>query len=398
MRNELKRYIGENNLTQEELAIEIGIHKSTIKRILGTLSGDVSIFTKIRVAQFLDESISKKCYEIDELNTKHYSDKRNTLLFNLLDGMDTSCTVVEPFVGNGSLLPMFGDFKSIEAYDIIPQTKTATQRDTLLDPPSYKGRYVITNPPYLARNKAEDKRVFDKYESDDLYKAFIKSLMFGECEGGAMIIPLNFFTDENSEALRKTFLAKYRIDNLNIFKCQMFDYTKYNTCSFNFFLDDGGTNKIDTLIFEGDSAKHLEVSLEKNNGYRLFGEFYTSIPKRNISIDRYTNDSQSPSHISIKCIDGILESSKIKAEYVDLVEIGKISDRNIATLVIDKPLTEEQGRLVVSKFNKFIGENRDKYHNLIFTNFRENNRKRIGFDLAYDIIAMFIEEVVENEF
>lgn len=398
MKQSLKDYINDNKYTQEEVSCLVGVHKSTIKRLLGTLGGNVGLFTRIAVANFLDDEVSKKEYQIDDLNTKHYSDRRNILLFNLLDNFDEGIEVIEPFAGNGSLIPVLRRFKSMECYDIVPQSDGIIERDTLNFPPNYKGKYVITNPPYLARNKSDDKTIFEKYDVDDLYKAFIKSIVDGDCDGGAMIIPLNFFTDENSKNIRELFLSKYRIDNLNIFKCQMFDYTKYNTCSFNFFKDDNGTKKVDTLIFNTrNNVLNIEIILDPNSGYRLFGEFYDSIPKRDIKIERFTNVNQNPSHILIKCIDGISDDSKIRAEYVYNREIGKESDRNTAILVLEVELTEQQEQMIINKFNTYISTNREKYYNLIFTNFRENNRKRIGFDLAYDIIAMCVKEVVGNE-
>lgn len=69
-------------------------------------------------------------------------------------------------------------------------------RDTLLDPPNYKDAWIITNPPYLARNKCyENKEVFDIYNTNDLYKCFITSLTKQEhqCAGGIFIIPAGFF-------------------------------------------------------------------------------------------------------------------------------------------------------------------------------------------------------------
>ena len=59
-------------------------------------------------------------------------------------------------------------------YDIEPKKDGIVKKDTLLNPPDYQGKFVITNPPYLARNKCADKTLFDKYQTNDLYKCFIK--------------------------------------------------------------------------------------------------------------------------------------------------------------------------------------------------------------------------------
>lgn len=42
----------------------------------------------------------------------------------------------------------------IEAYDIEPKRAGIQKRDTLANPPDYSDAWIITNPPYLARNKS----------------------------------------------------------------------------------------------------------------------------------------------------------------------------------------------------------------------------------------------------
>ena len=50
------------------------------------------------------------------------------------------------------------------------------KKDTVKNPPDYNNKYLITNPPYLARNKSKDKSLFDKYDVNDLYKCVIKHI------------------------------------------------------------------------------------------------------------------------------------------------------------------------------------------------------------------------------
>ena len=82
--------------------------------------------------------------------------------------------IIEPFTGNGDLLN-FIDHKekyNIECYDIEPKKDFIIQRNTLINPSIYNDKFIITNPPYLARNKSKDKFIFDKYNMNDLYKCF----------------------------------------------------------------------------------------------------------------------------------------------------------------------------------------------------------------------------------
>ena len=71
-------------------------------------------------------------------------------------------TIVEPFCGNNDLLKGIDTKKfKIERFDIDPKDKKTIQKDTLLNPPCYKDKFVITNPPYLGRNKSKDKKLRD---------------------------------------------------------------------------------------------------------------------------------------------------------------------------------------------------------------------------------------------
>ena len=78
---------------------------------------------------------------------------------HILKGMiipDDIKTIVEPFCGNGDLLNFIeGRCKEVVFYDIEPKKPFIIKRDTIKNPPDYSGLFIITNPPYLARNKTE---------------------------------------------------------------------------------------------------------------------------------------------------------------------------------------------------------------------------------------------------
>lgn len=133
--------------------------------------------------------------------------------------------IIEPFCGNGDLLGFIPDtFYSqggiVECYDIDPPPSPSGQHsdqvvrmDTLSTPPNYPGSFVLSNPPYLARNKAKDKTLFDLYDQNDLYKCFIKILLSNTPDGGILIVPLNFLCSIrlSDVALRKNFFHCTRL-------------------------------------------------------------------------------------------------------------------------------------------------------------------------------------------
>lgn len=150
-----------------------------------------------------------------------YTKKSKYIIGNLIEDLDKSLKVVEPFCGEGDLLIFENEF---EIYDIDPKIEGCEKRDTLSNAPDYKNKLVVTNPPFLARNKNKDKTLYDLYEVNDLYKAAIKSII--GCSGGILIIPLNFFCDEDNK-IRDLFFSKFDIIRLNIFEETVFDDTTY---------------------------------------------------------------------------------------------------------------------------------------------------------------------------
>lgn len=148
--------------------------------------------------------------------------------------------VIEPCVGSGHLLQLVKNGNYIETYDIRDMSSknhpNFTIRDILDSPPSYDGKFILANPPYLARNKSDDKTLFDKYNENDLYKCFIRTIIMDNPVGGIIIVPLNMWCSirPSDEKLRKDFISKFDILHFNMFKTQVFDDTSYTICSFQF--------------------------------------------------------------------------------------------------------------------------------------------------------------------
>lgn len=328
--------------------------------------------------------------------------------------------IIEPFAGNGDLLNFIEnkDKYTIECYDIepkpivsvdvsftniLPKKDFIIQKDTLLNPPNYNNKFIITNPPYLARNKSQDKYIFDKYNTNDLYKCFIQSIINTTCNGGILIIPLNFFSSirKSDVDLRKQFLKIYDIITLNIFEEKVFEDTSYSVCSFQFILKSNSNNNI-TNIYIYPSKKYLTINLKDNN-YIIGGEIYLLEQNNNYTIERATSnnkDSQFLTNIAVKCIDDninnqiclFLVDDNEKSKYIDISP--NLTARSYAILIIT-PNTSKVNKLnmldqqiFVEKFNNFLNAHREKYNSLFLTNYRESNsiaRKRISFKLVYDI-------------
>jgi hypothetical protein len=364
-----------------------------------------------------------------KLKTKHklgqfYTTNYEYILQNL--NIPSSITnIIEPFAGNGDLLNFINKENIdenidentnkyfIESYDIDPKNANIIQRDTILNPPDYNNKFIITNPPYLARNKSDNKIIFDKYQQNDLYKCFLIELTQNKCLGGIIIIPLNFWCSirKNDIELRQKFINVYDILIMNIFEERVFDDTSYTVCSFQFQLKNNTdniinitntaktTNNIKCFIYP--SKLEINFELNKNNNYTIGGEIYNLKQNSKTKIERLTKNnknSEFKTNILLKCIDDSIDNkiclSIVKDENIYIDTTPNLSARSYASFTIEPKISSEDEEKLVNNFNLFLNEKRNKYNSLFLTNFRESNsiaRKRISFGLAFEIINYLLE-------
>lgn len=327
--------------------------------------------------------------------------------------LPAKCRLIEPFAGNGDLIEFArrmpgASRRKIEAYDIAPPAAAASRysivaRDTIMNPPDYAGKVVMTNPPFLARNKAACKVPFDHYGVNDLYKCFIRSLILDPCAGGIIILPINFWCSiRRADAdLRREFLEKYRIAAMNIFEKQVFDDTSCAICSMQFEkrASPGREQPIRATVFPGESA--ITFILSAAAGYVIGGEIY-GLRKSRYKVERATRlnaGSEGATNIVAKCLDDNAER-RIRLFMADDIEkyvdrTKNLSGRSYAALIITPQISKEvQGRLV-NRVNGYIEQIRATYHSLCLTNYREaviSARKRISFGLIFTIVSHHLDD------
>jgi hypothetical protein len=348
-----------------------------------------------------------------ESNKKKYGQFYTTNYKYILSGMtvpNNIKTIVEPFVGNKDLISFIENKEKykIEMYDIVPKYDDIIKRDTLLNPVDLNNKFAITNPPYLARNKSQNKIIFEKYKMNDLYKCYISQLIDSDNHlGGIIIIPLNFFSSirKNDIQLRKNFLSKYNILLLNIFEERVFDDTSYTVCSFQYEQKILELKNIKTNIYKnGKILKNLDIQLNKINNYTIGGDIYLLPRSKKYYITRLTsenlNETNYITNLLVKCIDDNINNKinisvvQDKSIYVD--DTPNSSARTYATLLINPPIDKNKQKILANTFNNYLNEQRIKYHSLFLTNYRESKdiaRKRISFDLVYQIVGYLLDKL-----
>lgn len=323
--------------------------------------------------------------------TRHYTTRSEKICSNLLKWIPAGVKLIEPFVGEGDLVNLLPNYEW-EVYD-IDTSINAIHRDTLKEPPNYKDKWVITNPPYLAKNKAFDKSLYNQYELDDLYKIAMKTML--EANGGILIIPTNFFTDERTVELRQEFLSRFEILEVNTYTEPIFETTTYSVSAFAF-------KKIPTQLLESQKLlvnimpenTQKEFLVEQKYGYRLAGEWFNSINTEQSMFSRLVKDREPDGYITnINLIALDTRQDNIRLEYNEEHHYGIPTDRVFATLVSKYELPEESQKKIVDRFNYELNQKRNEYSNLILTNYRDYNRKRIGFDFAYKLCSKILGEL-----
>jgi hypothetical protein len=353
-----------------------------------------------------------------ESNKKKYGQFFTTNYEYILSGMTIPSTIkniVEPFAGGKDLLSFIKNKEKykIEMYDIEPKYDDIIKRDTLLNPVDLNNKFAITNPPYLARNKSNNKEIFDKYNMNDLYKCYISQLISSENHtGGIIIIPLNFFCSirKNDILLRKNFLAKYKIVKLNIFEERVFEDTSYTVSSFQYEKKTGTVDsEVNMIIYKnGKILKSLSIELNKKNNFTIGGEVYQLPYSEKYSITRLTSDNKKDTlqitNLLVKCIDDNL-NSKINLSIVEDKDIyiddtPNSSARTYATLIVKPSINKDKQKKLAESFNNYLNQLRDKYNSLFLTNYRESKdiaRKRISFDLVYQIVGYLLDKMDKDE-
>lgn len=347
--------------------------------------------------------------------------------------------IYDPFAGGGDLLnwAQKHQAKSVQGSDIDKKLikNNITFNDSLKNIPY--ADFILTNPPYLGKNKMS-KNQKSKYMENNLYEDFyllaIDNIIESKSKEGILIVPVNFLSAENSQALRTKFLNSYQITKMKYFKFQVFEDTTYNVIAFHYIFDETIKQKIPLDIYIDQNSVPISTNLvlEKKYNYQIAGKEINKIFKSSsIKINRTTektidkfkgsidvpimyNDKKTIKYyklnsngisrlsnniILLNCIDtncsvdGWINAEDVRV-YNKIGLVGKNTSRNIAHVILPSEVSIQQQEQIIVLFNKKLNYLREKYHSLFLTNFRDNDRKRISFDFCYKLISHCYEEIL----
>lgn len=357
--------------------------------------------------------INKRILSSKQENGQFYTSNAQYIL-DSLDLPITSSThdIIEPFAGKGDLIQWVidkGYTNHINHFDIDPKYPGTIQRDTLTNPPDYTNAWVITNPPYLARNKSPDKSLYDLYRTNDLYKCFIHSITGkNTCLGGIIIIPAGFFFSPRKIDVecRNVFMQTYSITKVRYFEESVFDDTTTTVVVISFIKHSNDTiNKIQEqdVLWERLPTKETRIfHVERKQQWIIGGELYNIPSSSNIRIRRHVSgvplaEGEQQTFMTLNALDSGTQDGRISLTFKEgYVYPAKEHSRTYATLRIKGAVLNEELQIkVCTRFNEMIEMYREKYWSLFLPQFRESKeyaRKRIPFTLAY----LFVEHIIQN--
>lgn len=328
-------------------------------------------------------------------------------ILNGLPGPPPAATrIVEPFAGQGDLLTWLQGRSAlpVEAYDIDPKRADIQQRDTLLHPPDYTGAWILTNPPYLARNKSTSKTVFDKYDTNDLYKCFMLSLAAANAAGGILIIPAGFFLSPRDldVRVRTAFLSKYRLLAVRYFEEDVFPDTSTTVVAVAFSAASAARMSEQHVPWTFYPSKQSRTfALREADDWIIGGDVYTLPVPAAIQVRRWVEgattlrEGEQLTELTLCALDSGTAAGRIRLEYrAGYRYPAKDTSRSYATLCLHgRTLTADEQKQIATRFNDFVEQKRSETWSLFLPQYRESkeySRKRMPFDLAYRIVAHLI--------
>jgi len=324
--------------------------------------------------------------------------------------------VVDPFCGRCDLFRHFlthPDACTFEVHDIDPKAPREVlaplnlrvqPRDSLLNCVDYGGKFVLTNPPYLASNKTKNKHareVYAKFQHNDLFKCFLASLLCAAPpRGGFVVVPIAFFSSYRKKdiELRKQFLHTFRVECLNIFEKRMFADTTYSVCSFLFLQrETPGTPDVEhvpVLLSRVGGCSERELDLGRAENCTFGNEVFRVgvCAKRPLRLHRLLDtEKEECGHLGSVLTLLALDEKSGKRINMSVGEpyFGKHSARTRASLAVScdgEALADGDKHALAAAFNAYLGRMRRKYCGLFLTQYRDGSRKRIAYGMAYKIL------------
>ena len=460
------------NRNDETLNLNSRTHHVRIEEVMYYISLIINKETNLEIQEILDTN------EYQHKLGQYYSSNTDLLKSYKSDLQKNNKIVYDPYVGEGHLIDyMLSIFtKDIAREKILNGEIYGTDidesnikycinyfskkyeikkkklqkyffvNDSLLNVPKVlknKDLYILTNPPYLARNscsKSGHISEYNRYFSGTIYNDYYEIALniFGQYDG-IWIIPNNFLSADRMNNLRKKILNKKNISDVYVYERSMFEDTaipvltmklselQYNTNGHNniYFKPGNKLINIDISSIDGKVCSEwqnisnyknsLGVShglIEKNitkgdvetyfvdstNGYKNKKMFISTAQKQYLDSQilylRAVDTGGKDGFIGLYTIDELYPNKNNISSM-----ITKISSR-LYTPIFFKNVDVDVQIKIKNMFNNKLKKLRLTYNSIFLTDFKgatENGiRKRIGFKQAIALINYIYSENIQT--
>ncbi len=313
---------------------------------------------------------------------------------------------VDPYAGAGDLLTVAESLGFlVRGYDIDPlicsKQNWGNAHDSLREIIAHDGSFVLTNPPYLAKNSAKrmGSEMVSYFQSpfidgieeslrpvlDDLFKfAIEKTLMV--YDDSIWIVPESVIQD----LVRLPHWLE-KMHSLTILEENPFQDTEHPVC---------------VLIFsKGQAHRHIWKNSTKLGAYRELKQIHdkvASAPRNLVKME--FNDPEG--ELGFRAVDGTTKDEKMRIRFCKGEDLGysreniKISSRHL-TYISTNLSSDDLVRTIIES-NKIIDEYRKMTDDVFLTAFMGNTkagerRRRLDYHLARRIFNKAYSSINENK-
>lgn len=303
--------------------------------------------------------------------------------------------VIDPFAGGKDLLKwgeINGSVGSV-GYDLEPQSDDIIQKDSIANPPSYAGMVLVSNPPFLSKNKFKgDKSVFEQWKQNDLYKCHLASLA-KDCDEALIILPSNFLCESSAKARSKLF-ETHHIVKVKYWNTPVFEDATTGITVIHVKRGKKPYQKFE--IYHGTDNFTFEAVLESCYSYLHGKDFFDVINKASGALKVVKTDKGMPKP-NTNIVVGLLDKGKwgsgLSYNEGEPIYCSPKSFTTYQLTLPDVELSEAQQRQIVYHFNDVLRQNRNKYHDMFLSNYMGPRQKILSRSFINKLLEITIDLV-----
>ena len=301
--------------------------------------------------------------------------------------------VIDPFAGQKDLLHWAerNGAASAQGCDLVPQSSDIVCNDSLKNPPDYTGLMVVSNPPYLSRNKCKhDKSVFAQWGQNDYYKCHLASL--ANCDQAIVIVPANFFCESSARARERLF-ETHSITRAKFWTEPAFDDATVSVAVFHIVKKTKPLQDFSCLILPENTE--IRMTLRRENSY-LHGDTFFDYIRNARDIVAVKTDVGMPAP-NTNLVVGLLDNGKWRSGIsYNTGEPVYTNPKSFTTYQLTLPeytLTEAQQQRIAGLFHRRLTEFRKKYHSMFLSNYMGPNQKILSRSIVKKLLGSVLDEL-----